>query len=111
MNFPTRSVPALTALLALGASIAAHAAPNAPDAFATKTVRFHRSELATASGAQALYERIAAAARIVCRNEPYASVRECRARAVDDAVRAVDSPLLSSIHGSAANRVEEVVLR
>jgi UrcA family protein len=111
MKLATRIVPALATLLALGTSAAAHAAPSNVGAFATKTVRFYRSELTTAEGAQALYERIAAAARVVCRNEPFAAVRECRARAVDDAVRAVDSPLLSGIHGSAANRVEEVVLR
>ena len=111
MKLPARSALALAALFALGSHIAAHAAPSSPDAFATKTVRFHRSELATAAGAQALYERIAAAARVVCRSEPFAAVRACRARAVDDAVRAVDSALLSSIHGSAADRVEEVVLR
>lgn len=111
MKLPARSVLAFTTLLALGSSIAAHAAPSSVGAFATKTVRFHRSELASAAGAQALYERISAAARVVCRSEAFAAIRECRARAVDDAVRAVDSPLLSSIHGSAFERVEEVVLR
>ena len=111
MKLPARSVFAVATVLALGSSVEAHAAPDGAGEFATKTVRFHRSELATAAGAQALYERIAAAARVVCRSEPFATVRECRVRAVDDAVRAVDSALLSSIHGSAADRVEEVVLR
>jgi UrcA family protein len=111
MKVSIRSVLALAPLLAFGFPFAAHAAANSAGAFATKTVRFHRSELATAAGAQALYERIAAAARVVCRSEPIAAVRACRTRAVDDAVRAVDSALLSSIHGSAAERVEEVVLR
>lgn len=111
MKSPSRFAFALSAIVALGASAAANAAPSSRATFVTKTVRFHRSELATSAGAQALYERIAAAARVVCRSEPFADVRKCRARAVDGAVRAVGDPLLSSIHGSAANRVEEVVLR
>lgn len=111
MKSPSRSVLVLSMLLLLGASATVLAAPSRVGDFATKTVRFHRSDLATAAGAQTLYERIAAAARVVCRDAPYATVRECRARAVDDAVRNVGSPLLSSIHGSAADRVEEVVLR
>lgn len=111
MTSRARSVLVLSALLSLGAPATVLAAPSAIGDFATKTVRFDRAELATAAGAQALYERIAAAARVVCRDAPYAAVRECRARAVDAAVSAVGSPLLSSIHGSAADRVEEVVLR
>lgn len=111
MKSPARFAFALSTIVALGASAAAHAAPSSVGVFVTKKVRFHRSELATSAGAQALYERIASAARVVCRSEPAAGVRACRARAVDAAVRAVDDPLLSSIHGSAADRVEEVVLR
>lgn len=111
MKPPVRSVLALATLLLVGASASALAAPSRIGDFETKTVRFKRADLATAAGAQTLYERITAAARVVCRSAPHAGVRECRARAVDDAVRAVGSPLLSSIHGSTSDRVEEVVLR
>jgi UrcA family protein len=111
MNPPVRSVLALSTLLLFGASATAFAAPSSPD-IPTKIVRFNRADLATAGGAHALYERISAAARIVCRSTtPRAAVRACRERAIDEAVRAVDSPLLSSIHGSAADRIEEVVRR
>jgi UrcA family protein len=111
MNPPVRSVLALSTLLLFGASAPALAAPRSGDV-PTKIVRFNRADLATADGAHSLYERISAAARIVCRGAtPLAAVRACRERAIDDAVRAVDSPLLSSIHGSAVDRIEEVVRR
>jgi UrcA family protein len=101
----------LSTFLLLGWSGSALGATNADDGFATKTVKFNDLNLSTADGAQALYGRIGAAARDVCRAESYASVRKCRAAAVDHAVRGVASPLLSSIHRSAVERVEEVVLR
>ena len=107
----SRSVLALSTLLALvGWSATTLAAPSRVGEVATKVVRFKDLDLSTAEGAQTLYERITMAARIVCRDAGY-EVRECRARAVDDAVRAVGRPLLSSVHRSSAERVEEVVLR
>ena len=111
MKISARSVLTLSTLLALGWSATTLAAPSRVDEVVTKTVRFGDLDTATAIGAEKLYERIASAARIVCRGAPQAAVRECRARAVDDAVRIVGSPLLSSIHRSTADGVEEVVLR
>lgn len=111
MKTTARSVLALSTLVLLGSSATTFAAPIRADAVATKVVRFKDLDLSTAVGAQTLYERIAAAARVVCRGDVQAHVGECRARAVDEAVRAIGSPLLSSVHSSAADRIEEVVLR
>jgi UrcA family protein len=111
MKFSPRSALALSALLLLGASAAAVAAPNEVGDVASKTVRFNDLDLSTGNGAQKLYERISAAARVVCRGAPHTAVRTCRNRAVDEAVRTVGSALLSSIHRTTADRVEEVVLR
>ena len=52
----------------------------------TKTVSYRDLDLSTTpSGAEALYERIAAAAREVCRGVETTSIHECRALAVDGA--------------------------
>jgi UrcA family protein len=101
----------LSALSLLAGSATALAAPSADSEIVTKVVRFNDLDLATGAGAKMLYERIAGAARVVCRGVAYTDVRACRARAVEDAVRTVGSPLLSSIHRSTSDRVEEVVLR
>src|SRR5262245_56523834 len=111
MKTASRSALALTTLALLGWSATALAAPSHVGELATKVVRFKDLDLSTAEGAQTLYDRITMAARIVCRDAGYTEMRECRARAVDDAVRAVGRPLLSSVHRSTADRVEEVVLR
>jgi len=95
----------------LGWSATTLAAPSRVGDIATRTVRFKDLDLSTAEGAQKLYERIATAARIVCRDAGSTEVRDCRTKAVDEAVRAVDRPLLSSVHRSTLDRVEEVVLR
>ena len=110
MKTTSRSVLALSTLALLASPATTLAAPSRVGEVATKVVRFKDLDLSTAEGAQTLYERITMAARIVCRDAGY-EVRECRARAVDDAVRAVGRPLLSSVHRSSAERVEEVVLR
>jgi UrcA family protein len=111
MKTSPRYVLVLSTLLLFGTCAAAIAAPSRVGDVATKTVRFNDLDLSTAVGAETLYERISAAARIVCRGAPLAAVRTCRSRAVDDAVRTVGSPLLSSIHRSTADGVEEVVRR
>lgn len=77
----------------------------------TKTVSFRDLDISTSTGAAALYDRITAAARQVCRDTDFASIHACRARAVDDAVKGVGSPLLISIHRSTNGRVENLVLR
>ena len=111
MKTTSRSVLALTTLALLGWSATTLAAPSRVGDIATKVVRFKDLDLSTAEGAQTLYERISFAARVVCRDVGSTEMRECRARAVDDAVRAVGRPLLSSVHRSTVDRVEEVVLR
>ena len=111
MKTASRSLLALSTLALLGWSTTTLGAPSAVGEVATKVVRFKDLDLSTAEGAQALYERISSAARIVCRDASSREVRDCRARAIDDAVRAVGRPLLSSAHRSAVDRVEEVVLR
>ncbi|HEY3516715.1 MAG TPA: UrcA family protein [Gammaproteobacteria bacterium] len=111
MKTTSRSVLVLSALASLGWSATTLAAPSRVGDIATTVVRFKDLDLSTADGAQKLYERISTAARIVCRDARYTEIRECRSRAVDDAVRAVGRPLLSSVHRSTLDRVEEVVLR
>ena len=111
MKTTARSVLILSTLMLLGAAATAVAGPSRGGDVATKIVRFKDLDLSTAVGAQKLHKRITAAAVVVCRDAAYTDVRACRARAVDEAVRAVGNPLLSSVHGSTADRVEEVVLR
>ncbi|HJR71340.1 MAG TPA: UrcA family protein [Gammaproteobacteria bacterium] len=111
MKFSTRSIPSLSALLLLGWSASTLAAPTRAGDVPTKTVRFADLDISTAIGAETLYGRIRTAARIVCRAQPASAVRECRARAVDDAVSKLGNSLLSSIHRSTVERVEEVVRR
>lgn len=111
MRTSARFALALSTLSLLAGSATALAAPSSDSAVVTKVVRFKDLDLATGAGAEMLYERIAAAARVVCREAARPDVRACRARAVEDAVRAVGSPLLSSIHRSTSERIEEVVLR
>ena len=111
MKTTARSVLALSTLVLLGWSATTLAAPRHDDDVATKVVRFKDLDLSTAVGAETLYERIEAAARFVCRGAPYMEARDCRARAVEEAVNAVGSPLLSSVHRSTAGRVAEVALR
>ena len=110
MKTSTRAALLLSTCLMLGWSGSALGAVEA-DGFATKTVKFKDLDISKAEGAQALYGRIAAAARAVCRADFYTNARSCRARAVDEAVHGVGSALLSSIHRSAVEGVEEVVLR
>ena len=103
------------AALLLAGSAAAFGAPTRDAGLATRTVKLNDLDLATAVGVQELYERIEMAARSVCRDsaplQPANLMFECRARAVDVAVKAVGHPLLSAIHGSTVERVEEVVRR
>jgi len=109
MKTVDRSILVLSTLILLGSAATTLAAPSSGVEVVSRVVRFKDLDLSTAVGARSLYERITTAARIVCREA--ADVRDCRAHAVEDAVRSVGSPLLSSVHGSSVNRVEEVVLR
>ena len=106
----TRFTLALTTLMLLSCSATALAASRVGE-IPTKKVSLRDLDLSTARGAQELYDRITAAAREVCRGTDLSSNRACRVLAVDDAIRAVGSPLLSSIHRSTVERVEELVQR
>ena len=88
MKTTSRSVLALSTLALLGWSATTLAAPSHVGEVATKVVRFKDLDLSTAEGAQTLYERIAMAARFVCRDAGSLEVRECRARATSMAKRA-----------------------
>jgi UrcA family protein len=111
MKTSARSAVILSASLLLGWCAATLAAPSSVGSTATKTVKFADLDISTADGAQALYERIETAARSVCRDADFKVVRDCRARAIADAVKGVGSPLLSAAHRSTIERVEEVVRR
>ena len=111
MKNSTRSAVILSAALLLGWSTATLAAPSLVGTVATKKVRFADLDISTAEGARTLYERIAAAARSVCRDTDSRIEHACRARAIADAVAGVGSPLLTAAHRSTVERVEEVVRR
>lgn len=107
-----RFIPTLSIVALLGVSSATLAAPTRPPEVATRKVRLADLDLFTAAGAETLYGRIKEAARLVCRHETFVRVEhECRARAIENAVRDVGSPLLVSIHRSATGHTEEVVAR
>jgi UrcA family protein len=95
-----------TLVLLSGSAYAADRVGDVP----TKTVSFRDLDLSTADGAQALYVRIEAAAREVCRGTEFAEFDACRARAIEDAVTYVGSPLLNAANRSARDR-EELALR
>lgn len=101
----------LSTFLLLGFSASTLAVPPRPPEVAKRIVSFKDLDITTATGAQTLYERIESAARVVCRQEIYMLVHECRASAVENGVKAVGSPLLASIHRSMTGRAEEVVVR
>ena len=110
MKTAHRFALALSTLSLLAGSATALASSRVGE-IPTKTVSFRDLDLSTSSGVEALYERIAAAAREVCRGAELASIHECRALAVDGAVKAIGSPLLSSLHRSTIGRTENLVLR
>lgn len=100
------ALAALTACLLTGAA-AAHASAAA-DAVPAVTVRYADLNLATAQGADALYARIVSAARQVCLRDRLdlrdlhglERVKACEARAIEQAVHAVNSPRLAALYGT-----------
>lgn len=112
MRTSLRSALSISTLLLAGWSASAFGAPDRNDRLATRTVRVSDLDLSTAVGAQALYERISWAARAVClESAPFSAMHTCRAKLIEDTVKSVGNPLLSSVHRSTAEGVEEVVLR
>lgn len=77
--------------------------PAAAEEVPSKTVRYSDLDIAKPAGAQALYARIRAAARDVCelstRGDPLlrAAQHACIDTAIDNAVRKVDAPALTSL--------------
>ena len=112
MKASLRSALSVSALLLAAWSVSAVAGPNRGGELSTRTVRVSDLDLSTAAGAQTLYKRISWAARAVCfESSPVGAMHECRARLIEDTVKSVGSPLLSSVHRSIADGVEEVVRR
>lgn len=113
MTTSARSLLALSTCALLGLASMAPATAAMPDnrEVVAKLVRFKDLDIATALGAEALYGRIASAAHDVCRGETLSFAADCRMRAIDDAVKGVGSPLLTSLHRSMTEKVEEVVNR
>ena len=108
MKTTARFVLTFSTLMLL-AGPAAHAA-NRVGEIPSKTVSFRDLDLSTTQGAQALYDRISGAAREVCAGVDLEAFDACRARAIEDAVKFVGSPLLSAAQRS-ADGVEELALR
>ncbi len=91
-----------------GACLAAICLLNGPAKAAdpdvpTKAVKFQDLDISKPAGAKVLYRRIRAAAKEVCpetRDNEFwiiAARNACIDRAIDDAVKQVDSPLLTSL--------------
>ena len=109
---PTAFRRATATLAVLGACLfsVAHAAPAALPAAGTPsvTVSYADLNLASEEGANALYARIAAAARAVCAAESvdirdlgaFTRVRACETAAITGAVNAVHSPRLASLRAT-----------
>jgi UrcA family protein len=98
-----RASAALGATLIIGAATAAYAADSAPEAPSVR-VSYHDLNLATDEGTVALYGRIVSAAYRVCQVSDIrdlhqvAAATECRARAIERAVRDVGSPRLAAVY-------------
>jgi len=106
------STLSIGALLGVSATALAAGPTALAERLVTQKVRVADLDLSTAAGADTLYNRIKGAARVVCRDErTYKLEFACQARAIDNAVIAVGSPLLASVHGSATGRIVEVVSR
>jgi UrcA family protein len=93
---------ACTAVGALGSARAANANTDAP----TLTVRYADLNLSTEQGSLVLYGRIVRAAQQVCAVDDIRDLRAfnaaklCRAQAIANAVRDVNSPMLASVYAA-----------
>jgi UrcA family protein len=77
----------------------------ADDGVAKETVSFADLDISKPAGAKTLYGRIVSAANHVCRESSYRSLdvfkeRECINQAIDNAVKAVNSPALSALRSA-----------
>ena len=91
------------AALAVCTCLVAHGAPAA-QAVKMQAVSYADLDLSKPAGAQTLYKRIKAAARVVCGPADHYSYmtpkafRECFETAIADAVAQVDRPSLTALH-------------
>ncbi|MBS0365111.1 MAG: UrcA family protein [Proteobacteria bacterium] len=103
--------PALPAILLAATACAAAVAPTTASAAtsademrqATMSIRYDDLNLMTPSGATTMYHRLRSAARATCGNPGWtlaeqADWNRCYRNALDEAVRKVDSPILSALH-------------
>jgi UrcA family protein len=105
---PTRHFGFLSGLVLLGtATLASTAALAAdPDQPPSLRVNYMQSDLQDSASAEALYNRIKRAARIVCRQsdvrevDRYHLYKACYERAVDTAVANVGATALTEVHRS-----------
>jgi UrcA family protein len=104
-----RSLAVAGAFAALAVSTVTVAAPLS-DAPPSVAVRYDDLNLASSAGVEALYRRIARAARAVCPDEHsremavVSASERCQANAVAEAVRQVNSPQLAVVHASHVSR-------
>ncbi len=97
--------PAAVLAASLSLALSAEAFGDSPlDAVRSTTVRFADLNMSKPAGAQTLYSRIKAAARLVCREVPQSHANECFAEAVERAVLGVGNPLLTATHRAATER-------
>jgi UrcA family protein len=118
-SYAKTSLAALAAVAALGFAVSAPAAPAAhpaidPDTVAVK-VSFAGLNLASPAGAKVLLQRIHAAAKVVCGEEPEtptlgqdARYRACIDGVVARTVEAFGNPLVTALNGG-RDRTPQIV--
>jgi UrcA family protein len=105
---PTRhsGFPGGLALLSIAALGSTAALATAPTETPSLTVNYVQSDLQDSASAEALYQRIQRAARIVCQQpnarevDRYHLYKVCYERAVDTAVANVGATALTAVHRS-----------
>ncbi|HXA35643.1 MAG TPA: UrcA family protein [Steroidobacteraceae bacterium] len=99
----TKLHTAIYCTLGAAALCIASASVQAEEALPSKTVQFADLNITSEAGAKVLYSRIRAAARDVCHDSSGGDpilrlgVSACIAKAVDKAVKDVNSPVLTSL--------------
>jgi UrcA family protein len=99
----TKLYTAIYCALGTAALCAASASAQAAEDVPSKTVKFADLNITSQAGAKVLYGRIRAAARDVCRDssggDPIGrlAVSACIEKAIDKAVKDVNSPVLTSL--------------
>lgn len=98
----------LTVALGLTATTTFAAAPDAP---LTKTVDFSTLDVTRADGAEQLYQRLRAAAQVVCAPADGGTIaqkynyRVCVDTALSNAIMRVDRPLVKNIHATRGKNI------